>query len=275
MASILSEFKKNFGIEDNLAEEKENFVQRINQTVFKKIQDSFYPYKGVFVFLCYQLGVNADDRISSVNRLNYGSSSTIPGIRSLTNDNFTETLKLLVLLYKFFEDQEEWKKYINNFTLLALSSAGYDLEIRWNEGMFYPSGAEALDEKLIDDILGVLQENNRKSIFIAYKKGIKEFLESRKDKSKLKNVVRDMQLALDETSKVLLVDKNVGFKHLLKDKNWDEIVKNKFYQKIFIQLNEFADKLAKHKAEAAFNEHEVETFVYLTGIFIRLVFIQQ
>lgn len=274
---MLKIFNKTFGIEESVEEERNRFVQRINQTLFNQIEDHPYPesYNNIFKILCYQLGLNADDRIREKNQFNYSSSANIPSLRSLTNDDFFQTLEILVLLYQFFNKNKDWQDKISLWIKTAVSNANIDLGVRWSSGMFYPSGAELLDEKLIDEILGILHAEDKKSILVAYQKGLKEFSESNKDKSKLKNVVRDMQLSLDETSKVLLGDKNIGFKHLLKDKNWDEIVKNKFYQKIFFQLNEFADKLAKHKAEAEFDEYEVETFVYLTGIFIRLVFIQK
>ena len=135
------------------------------------------------------------------------------------------------------------------------------------------SKANFLDKKLIDNVLGVLNNKDKKIIKISFEKGLKEFEESNKDKSKLANAVRDMQLSLDETAKILLKDKNVGFKHLLKDKNWNKIINNKYYQKMFFQLNEFADKLVKHKL-TELDKYEVETFIYLTGIFIRLAFVK-
>lgn len=273
---MLKKFNQLFSIPISKEEEMDKFVQRVNQTIFSDIKDNPYPasYESIFKNICYYLGINHQDEIRKKNRDNYGYSLIIPSLRSLTNDDFYKTLKMIVLLYKYFDDNEEWKNKISKWVTIAISNAEKDLGIRWSDGMFYSSGAEFLDEHLIDDIIGVLQTEDRKAILIAYKKGLKEFWESRSDRNKFKNVIRDMQLSLDEASKVLISDKNVGFQYLLKDKKWDKIIANKYYQKIFFQLNELADKLVKHKSDEEFDIIEIETFIYLTGIFLRVAFIK-
>jgi hypothetical protein len=84
----------------------------------------------------------------------------------------------------------------------------------------YPKGSELLDDKLVNDSLNILSKPKYESVRIAFEKGLKEYLQSSHDKSKMKNSLRDMQLSMDELSKIVLKDKNVGVKHLIKNENW-------------------------------------------------------
>jgi hypothetical protein len=94
-------FNSIFGMQAALDTEQENFVQRINQTAIPEIEQMQYPtaYENVFKVVCYKLGVNTMDRIGTANRNNYfGSDQIIPSRRSLTKNDFMQTLKVLVLL---------------------------------------------------------------------------------------------------------------------------------------------------------------------------------
>jgi hypothetical protein len=135
----------------------------------------------------------------------------------------------------------------------------------------FPKGSELLDVKLVDDSLNILYKLKYESVRIAFEKGLKEYLESSQDKSKLKNCLRDMQLAMDEVPKIVLKDKNVGVKHLIKNENWPKTRLNDYYKKILFEYNEMLDKLSKHSSVSKFSEKEVESVIYLTGLFIRLI----
>lgn len=79
----IKRFNEVFGIEADPEEEKRRFVHRINQTILTSIQRQPYPddYERVFRFVCYQMGINADDLVSEANSFNYGSSRIIPRLR--------------------------------------------------------------------------------------------------------------------------------------------------------------------------------------------------
>ena len=103
----IKRFNQAFGIKVDLDDEKRRFVQRINQTILKTIQEEPYPddYEGVFRRACYGLGINADDLIAKANRMNYDYSLHIPPLRAITHDDFMETLKTLVLLHDILHRQ--------------------------------------------------------------------------------------------------------------------------------------------------------------------------
>ena len=161
-----------------------------------------------------------------------------------------------------------------NFIKESLNESPIDLQLRVKKNKksydILPSGSPLLDEKLVDNSLAIIEDSKYKKIRIAFEKGLKEFLVPGEDKSGYLNAIRDMQLSLDEVSKILLNDKNVGFKHLLKNKNWENTGLNEYFQKIFYQLNEMIDKLVKHNSSTHFSKSDTETIIYLTGMFIRL-----
>ena len=159
----------------------------------------------------------------------------------------------------------------------AIDTSPVDLGVRLKTykrkgAQIYFSGSRFLDEKLVDDILGVLEDKEKSAVKLAFEKGLKEFLEAKSSPSKFKNAVRDMQLACDETIKILFKDKNLGFRHLFKNKRWEKAGLNDYQKQIFWNLNEYADKFAKHKSDSKITLKDTENIIYLTGMFIRLVF---
>ena len=76
---------------------------------------------------------------------------------------------------------------------------------------------------------------------------------------------------MDELSKIILKDKNVGVKHLIKNENWRKTGLNNYYKKMLFEYNEMLDKLSKHSSVSKFSEKEVESVIYLTGLFIRVI----
>jgi hypothetical protein len=190
--------------------------------------------------------------------------------------------RLQVLFNTLWErDMREEARFLGEFIRkFGLEESPLDLGVRLtfdeqNGYQFYPAGSELLDEKLVDDVLGVLNKEELKGVKIAFTKGLKEFLESINDKDKLRNCIRDMQLACDETMKARFKDKNLGFKHLFEDERWQKIGLNKYQKQIFWSLNEFMDKKIKHDALSEVSREDAEFVIYMTGMFIRLVFLKE
>ncbi|MDO8571523.1 MAG: hypothetical protein Q7R79_02500 [bacterium] len=159
----------------------------------------------------------------------------------------------------------------------AVNTSPVDLGIRLKfykqKGVqIYFSGSRFLDKKLVDDVLGVLEDEEKSAVRLAFEKGLKEFLEAKSNPPKLKNAIRDMQLACDETIKVLFKNKDLGFRHLFKDDHWKSAGLNDYQKQIFWNLNEYIDKFAKHKSDSKITTEDTENIIYLTGMFVRLVF---
>ena len=267
MTNLVGKFHKLFGFTESLESEQIKFVNRINTTVIN-FAETYHEYKSIFEILCYWLGENPKDRIRSANRGNFYGDTSMPGLRSLTNDNYNQTLKITSLLFKYFSEDkygyEEKREVIYEWVETALSNSNLDLGIEWKEGMFYPKGADLLDKKLIEDPLGWL--GNFSDTKSDYKKALSCFL-----KKEYPEVIDHSYLAIEGLVRSVLKNKKTL------DNNKKELIsKLKLSQQWKSFLDKFTDYANDFKRHASANRNninpkEVEAFMYLTGLLIRLI----
>ena len=266
MPNILKIFNRQFDLSESLEQEKVAFVNRINQTIFSEIEEG-YNYGKIFRHLCYWLGINADDRISALNKYTY-SDDRMPFLRSLTGDEFAPTLKALILLYQFYDNKNEYSyeqnlDNIDRWINTALDNANLDLGIRWKQGMFYQSGADILDEKLIEEPLGWI--GSFPEVKEDYKKALSGLL-----KKDYPGVIDHCYLSFEglvrsllKNSKTLNNNKQELLKKLELSQQWKS-----FLDKFTDYANEFKRHASKNRDKI--KPQEVEAFLYLTGLLIRL-----
>lgn len=266
---MLGHFNKIFGIEASLTTEQHSFVQRINQTVIHEIEQMRYPtaYKHIFTMVCYKLGINANDRIGQANRNNYFDSDTIiPSLRSLTNDDFVQTLKVLVLLYGCFGvlQNARAQKELSNSIEVAIANATIDIGVKWRDGMFYPSGARELDEKLIEEPLKWLTRFPTERV--DYLKALRGYIEKRPD-----DVIINCYLVVEGIARSVLSNKKTL------DNNREELMKmiglSQEWKGLLNNFIIYANEFKRHASEKRHNLNpvEVEGFLYLTGILVRMI----
>ena len=260
---MLERFDKRFGIKESLKEEQTRFVQRINQTIFKNIKKE-YGYEKVFRTICYWLGENADDRISNVTSRYATGLFYIPNLRSLTNDNFLETLKILTPLYQYFNKDSQKQGKISKWVEVALSNATIELGVSWKDGMFYPSGAKILDEKLIEDPFDWLNE------FPDEKKDFADAL-SHYIKKNYGDVVSNCYLVVEGLARRILNNQRTL------DNNRDELLGklrlSQSWKSLLNNYTNYANEFKRHASNKrhSINPQEVEAFLYLTGLLARLI----
>lgn len=218
--------------------------------------------------LCNKLGIEYE----------YASYSEGKILHVFNELDFSEYLLRLQALLDLLWDYNKRQAVVNLTGIIenAVSTSPVDLGIRLKfykqkGAQIHFSGSRFLDKNLVDDTLGVLEDKEGLAVKLAFEKGLKEFLEAKSNPSKLKNAVRDMQLACDETVKVLFKDKNLGFHHLFKNDRWKSVGLNDYQKQILWNLNEYIDKFAKHKSDSKITPKDAENIIYLTGMFIRLV----
>lgn len=261
---ILKKFNKIFGLRDSLEKERVHFVQRINQTIFKTIKSNPYPdnYEHIFRDVCYLKGLNGDDIINSANGWNYSSSLIVPSFRRITEDDFMETLKILVLLYKSLSGQN--LERLNSSIELALSYADTDLGVDWKDGMFYPSGARELDKILIEEAYEWLVDypDERRDFMAAI---------SHYTKKQYGDVISNAYLVVEglarkilENNKTLNNNREQLIKLLNLSQQWKSLLSN--------YIN-YANEFKRHASDkrGQVNPIEVEGFLYLTGLLTRLI----
>jgi Glu-tRNA(Gln) amidotransferase subunit E-like FAD-binding protein len=255
-----------FNIKIDLKESQKRFRNKINNVLFHShlftggsfnLQDIRFRFCNAYG-LKFELGKNFQN--------NYLSDV-------ITFEEYL--LRLICIIEILIDEVPDIAKTFYEVIQKCISESPTDLNLRIVKikklYSIFPKGSELLDDKLVDDSLNILTKSKYESVKVAFEKGLKEYLESSQDKSKLKNCLRDMQLAMDELSKIVLKDKNVGVKHLIKNENWPKTGLNNYFKKMLFEYNEMLDKLSKHSSVSKFSEKEVESVIYLTGLFIRLI----
>jgi hypothetical protein len=258
---------KRFNIEVDLISAQRIFINKINNYILffpKFANDSAFAYA-----LCNNLGIE------------YMAGTDIRSYLPSEKESFKEYILYLQIIINMLFNESLLNKdkeyvYLLSKVQSAIEETPIDLGIKLKKykskaAQIRLSGSKLLDEKLVDDVLGLLSDSKRKPIRIAFEKGLNEYLESISKPEKLKNTFRDMQLSCDETCKLLLKNKQLGFAHLFKKNNWEELGLNSYQKQIFWVLNEYIDKFAKHKSDAVITREDTEFVIYLTGMFIRLL----
>ena len=262
---------KRFNIKIDLDTVKKNFRDRINNILFHGLifNNKDFDLDNLTFDFCNKFPL----KYQSLNSFEDEYLSD-----SLKFENYL--LRLQCLLDVLYEETfgEEWSvlaELIDEAINKSALDLGIKLKFTKTKGaQIYLVGSKFLDEKLVDDVLGVLEDKNKSAIRMAFEKGLQEYFESRGNQTKLRNVIRDMQVACDEAIKFLFNDKNLGFKHLFKDKRWEKVGLNEYQKRIFWNLNEYIDKLVKHKADSKILFEDAENAIYLVGMFIRLVLLK-
>ncbi len=266
MSTSLKEFHSLFNTAPTLAEEKNAFVQRINQTIFSKVVNLTHPtsYEVIFQGICYELGVNGADMIARQNANNFSGLRRIPSLRKITNDDFVKTLQVLVLLYKSLNT--EYQQQTDGYIRIALVSANTDFGIRWDDGMFYPSGAGELDEKLIDENLQWLKNYPEQAT--QFKTALNHFQKSTKDISARKDAITNAYSSMEGVAQLVLSNKKNFDNNLYA--LMDQLSLPTQYKNIFNYYKVMANEYSSRHAGTEFSHEETEAFIYLTGILMRL-----
>lgn len=263
---MLGRFNKAFGIQDDLLTEQRRFVERINQVVFPQIEKQTYPTSDqeIFEVVCYLLGTNAHARISKANQMNYGSEILVPSLRSLTRDEFMETLKVLGFLHRALNKNSGGQQTLSNWIEAALSNATVDLGVTWNDGMFYPSGAKELDERLVDETFKWLTDfPNEKANYLKAVTGYadKQFGE----------VITNCYVAVEGLARNIL-----GNSRTLDDNReglMEELELSQEWKALLSNFIRYANEFQRHASENRHNLNpiEVEGFLYMTGVLLRMM----
>lgn len=262
MISRRSDGKKIYeemGIKISVEEEKQRFVNRINLSIFNEFKNNS-SYKDIFKSVCYRLGINADDKMESGV-----SNFIVPHFRKLTRDDFFKTLELVICLYSVYPKGTNESKRINSSIESAISLSTCDLGVRWNDGMFYPSGADTLDEKLIEEPL--LWLKGYPKVRQDYLDALKNYIHGNNEEAVSRCYLVVEGLAQDILNNKKSFDNNIS--DLLATLKVNQEAKN-----IFASYSKYAHELARHASKNQKDDlakHEVEFYLYLTGTVVRLI----
>jgi len=188
--------------------------------------------------------------------------------------NFNEYLvKLQILLnviskYNFVKSEldklvNDILKFLKDFPILGLKLKIY----KTKAPQLFPTVSKFFDGE-IDNILGLLEKEQYKSVLSNFEEGLKEFLLA-KEKAQLKDVVEDMYTACDELAKIILKNKNKGFKHVFDKDEYEKFgFNNKSSKEIYRNLKDWMDDI-KHGTLKKYERNDIEMIILLVASFIR------
>ena len=249
-------FELDFGVD----EAKRRFVNRVLNFLIEDIHmlhvkgTTLNGWASLERHICSKLG----ERWKGINCLS-----------SVVNNDFEKSLQAIEALYA----HPNFVDLANDGITSILQDTEMDIGIRWEKGQFLPSGAPVLDEKLVDDVLGILSSSQHKGVSDPFKKGLDQFLNSIKKPELLLDVLRDMYDALEALAKIICDnDRDLSAN---REKFVSELKLADSYKRMLKEYIEYANEFARHagpdgKQKPLPSRKEVEGFMYLTGLFIRL-----
>ncbi len=262
---MAEKFHERFNIHVPVEEAKKQFVNRAHNEVFGRalfeLPEGIRTSAEVAVLTI--LGIK--------NRYDYSPLTRYVGEEFWTN---VKAVEALFQILKGERRAESLDRVIQN--ILFLSEV--DLGIRWHEGHFVPSGSPLLDEKLVNDVLNCLKPKKFEGVLNPFRKGLEDLLHSIKTPTRLPDVVTEMYEALEALAKIVT---GRGDKDL--SGNAELFIKavqvSDTYKPILKEYIVYGNKI-RHAGKDGqpkpdLTRKEVESFVYMTGVFIRLAVIEE
>jgi hypothetical protein len=171
---------------------------------------------------------------------------------------------VLSLLYQGLKDNPSAQQTLSGWIETALDQTTVDLGITWNDGMFYPSGARELDEPLVEETFKWLADfPNEKADFLKAVTGYAN--------KQLGEVIINCYVAVEGVARAILDNKKTL------DNNRDGLMKrlqlSQEWKALLSNFITYANEFKRHASENRHNLNpiEVEGFLYMTGILLRMM----
>ena len=205
-----------------------------------------------------------------------GDRYSSPYLTNFVGDAFERNLEAIEGLYIALERVSPGSSYRRQLSELVgqiLQSAETDLGVTWREGVFYPSGAQLLDERLANDPLHWLRAQKYQTVVQPFEKGLRHLLDARKRPELAEDVVTDLYESLEALAKIVTgraqKDLSANQELFLAEVNASEGYK-RILKEYVAYANGFRHAKEQGKPRPKISIEEAESFVYLTGVFVRL-----
>ncbi len=256
------EFHERFNIEVPLEEVRRRFVNRVYSQIFGRL-NRFVESPPAHSLLSTEACV--------ANEIAYrlGETEGFP-LDEYIHCDFHRTLQAIETVNDLpGRSRSDLEKTVHTL----LNHAEVDLGVRWQHGRFIPSGAKLLDEELVDAPLKWLADAKYQDVLKAFQKGLEHLLRSQKNSKLREDVVTDMYEALEALAKIA-----TGRKDKDLSANMESFIKEvRVSQEYKVLLKNYIDYACRFRHAPSEKKprpdpsaKETESFVYLTGLFIRL-----
>ena len=254
-------FLKRFNIEIDLSEAQQKFINRVENQIFEGFfQESIEEEvvrSEVLWLVAHELGelYDGDKWFDFYHEGDYLTCLHV--------------LEISYAALKAHKDRAELSSRI----ILVLQSSEIDLGIRWKDGIFIPHGALILDEGLVNENLKWLSDAKYKDVYGPFERAINHYLGMSRKPELGFDVITDMYDALEALTSIVTghpgKDLSANLEMFLKTINVSSGYKN-----ILVEYLKYADSFRRGSldtsARGPLKHSEVESFFYLTGLFIRL-----
>ncbi len=254
MSNPFRTLRDNFSVGTSFEEIEQSFINRVSLLVDALKPDEQSKYRKFYTHVLIELGKNPRDFI-----IDQGYATTYKNLISAVSQDRMGMMELLLALRITSEEKDTVDKYIQ----AILGKCDPALGISYNNGMFYPTGEELLDEDLINNSLSVLRDfpNESKDFQIAlvnYRSG---------DGS---GAISQGYICLEGLAKKVLGNT----RNLAQNKVdfTDALGLHRNWKSIFHQYIEYGNDYGRHANDNRHNLdwNEVESFFYLNCLLIRL-----
>ena len=257
----------------NLNQEQNNYISFRNRIIII-IEPLFLSHNAALIErgLFYNIGlIYTKEDYSLIFDFSFANTQLYKLLKRIDLDNNNHQILLIKLLeYLLNSSYIDCKKYIAEQISEAIVLSGLDIQLckRGSEYVFYPSGAELLDTKVVNDTLNWLEKypNSREKFH--------EALILQKKHEPVRQVIDTMRLAMElfmkqyfNNEKSLENQKELLGKYL-KDQNVAKEIREMF-STLFSFYTRYNNENVKHADNCI--ELESEYIIYLTGTFIRFL----
>jgi hypothetical protein len=254
-------FHERFGIDVGTDEAQRRFMNRVLNTIL----DGFSGTE--FYDLHRHIAGALGERFRGAAGPRY--------LENIVSQDFLRCLDVLEALYDFLKlkGRDSSVRQLTMDIDGIIQASETDLGISWQPPIFVPTGAKLLDERLVYDPLHWLDDPKYQSVYDPFKNGLSHFLESQKKPQLLKDVITDMYEAAEalakivtgRTNKDLSANRELFISKINASDHYKELLKNYIaYAQTFRHAED------RPGARPIPSRAEVESFMYLTGLFIRL-----
>ncbi len=275
-------FHQRFDIQIGLEDARRKFVNRAYNLIFIELYYSLFTVSEK-VSLEERIATRLGERFEGIaeSKMRVSSQFRESIFEPYVKKDFYRTLQAIEEIALFVHEKvqnsrtsgyQEIEEKLEGYIRRLIEDSEVDLGISWENRVFQRKGAELLDQVLVNDVLKWLRAKGHESVVMPFEKGLKHFLESTHRLEILSDVVTDMYESLEAFAKIVCGnndDLSANQERFLSIVKASEAYKRVFKEYIRY-ANEFRHGAKEGKPKPNLSEREVESFMYLTGVFIRL-----
>lgn len=255
-------FHVRFDIPIDVEEARRRFMNRVNNLIFDAfIEDDLSEQ--IYGIVRWRVAMELGE-VHSTNLT----------IQNYASRGLYRCLQVIEVAYMVLQDENaEQAKELDRFVQHVVEEDEGELGISWQDGTFTRTGARLLDEDLVNTSLRWLAKPQLKNVYEPFSKGLRHFLNSEKRPELLYDVITDMYEAVEALSKVVTTrprkDLSANAELFIKQVNASPHYKV-LLKDYIAYANTFRHALEEKIERPKLTAPEVESFIYLTGLFIRL-----